>query len=278
MAVDAPSAQAQSAAAVSIVIVPEVPTGATLAALPAGTGQRITIQITNTGTTALTNQQFVVRFAQKPDLISGVNDGAGNVGLVDPNSGAWYHTIAQLTPGVTLTYAVSAFKFCPGRWPIAVRVGDRSSVTLGTWVGPADARCLPDESVSPAPPSYYALTWPPTPSIVPPASSTTSTVLPPGVTTSTVPVVPGATTTTTVVAGGPRPTLINLTLTATTTTTTTTSLAPVTTVKPGRAPTTTIVFCKTVGGNRYCAPKYSIYKDGQKKVVQLPKKATKKKR
>jgi hypothetical protein len=279
MVVAAPTANAQTAAAVSIVIIPEVPTGATLAALPTGTGQRITIQITNTGTAALTNQQFVVRLAQKPDLISAVNDGAGNVGLVDATTGAWYHTIAQLAPGVTLSYAVSAFKFCPGRWPIAVRVGDKSSVTLGTWVGQPDTRCVPDEAVSPAPASYYSLTWPPTPPVVPPAS-TTSTIVP-SATTTTGPTIPGATTPTTVPQGGPKPTLINLTLNATTTTTTTTTLAPATTVKPGRAPTTTIVFCKTVGGTRYCAPKYSVYKEGQKKAIELPtksKKTTKKKK
>lgn len=274
MVVAAPSARAQTASAVSIVIIPEVPAGATLAALPAGTGQRITIQLTNTGAAALTNQQFVVRLAQKPDLISAVNDGVGNVGLVDATTGAWYHTIAQLAPGATLTYAVSAFKFCPGRWPIAVRVGDKSSVTLGTWVGQPDTRCLPDESVSPASASYYSLTWPPSPPVVPPAA-TTSTIVPSPSTTTVAPV-PGATTTTAL--GGPKPTLINLTLNATTTTTTTTTLAPATTVKPGRAPTTTIVFCKTVGGTRYCAPKYSVYKEGQKKAIQLPGKSTKKKK
>lgn len=281
----APAARAQTATALSIVITPEVPAGATISALPTNTGQRIVIQITNTGTTALTNQQFVVRLAQKPDLIGAVNDGVGNVGLVDAASGAWYHTIAQLPQGATLTYSVSAFKFCPGRWPIAVRVGDKLGVVLATWTGQADARCLPDETVIPAPASYYALAWPPAPTIVPPASTTT-TIVPGGVasaTTTTVPTVPtaptfsGPTTSTVVTLGGPKPTLINLTLNASTTTTTTTTITPPTTTsKSGRAPTTTIVFCKTVGGTRYCAPKYSVYKDGQKKAIQLPAKSTKK--
>lgn len=275
----APAARAQTSAALSIVITPEVPAGATVAGLPTNTGQRIVIQITNTGATALTNQQFVVRLAQKPDLIGAVNDGVGNVGLVDAATGAWYHTIAQLPQGATLTYSVSAFKFCPGRWPIAVRVGDKLGVVVATWTGQADARCLADETVTPAPASYYALAWPPAPPTVPPASTTTTTTIVPGPIgpTTTVATVPGATTTTS--PGGPKPTLINLTLNASTTTTTSTTITPPPTTassKSGRAPTTTIVFCKTVGGTRYCAPKYSVYKDGQKKAIQLPAKSTKK--
>ena len=279
MAANPTSSQAQSAAALSIVITLEVPSGSSLSNLPTGTGQRVFIQVTNpTGAVALTNQQFVVRFASKPDVISSVNDGAGAIGLIDPVTGAWYHTIAQLPAGATVTYSLSAFKFCPGRWPIAARVGDKVSVVYASWVGQPDARCGADETVSPAPASYYALAWPTPPGglpIVPPASptstspSTTSTAPAGGSTT-----VPGAVVPTTV-PGAPRPSLINLTLNASTTTTTTTTTS--TTIRPraGSGPTTTLLFCKTVGGKSYCAPKFSIYKPGQKKIVEL-KKTTKK--
>ena len=266
------SSQAQSAAALSIVITPEVPSGASLSNLPTGTGQRVFIQVTNpSGAVALANQQFVVRFASKPDVISSVNDGVGVIGLVDQVSGAWYHTIAQLPPGATVTYSVSAFKFCPGRWPIAARVGDKVSVVFASWVGQADARCGADETVSPAVASFYALAWPSSVGglpIVPPANSTSTTAAPVGASTT----VPGVVAPTTV-PGAPRPSLINLTLSASTTTTTTTS----TTIRPraGAGPTTTVLFCKTVGGKSYCAPKFSVYKPGQKKIVEL-KKTTKK--
>ena len=277
------SSQAQSAAALSIVITPEVPSGASLSTLPTGTGQRVFIQVTNPpGAVALTNQQFVVRFASKPDVISSVNDGVGLIGLIDPVTGAWYHTIAQLPSGATVTYSVSAFKFCPGRWPIAARVGDKLSVVLASWVGQPDARCGADETVSPAPASFYALAWP-SPSgglpIVPPANSTTTTAVVPSGSSTTVPgavvptTVPGAVAPTTV-PGAPRPSLINLTLNASTTTTTTSTTS--TTIRPraGAGPTTTVLFCKTVGGKSYCAPKFSIYKPGQKKIVEI-KKSTK---
>lgn len=270
------SSQAQSAAALSIVITPEVPSGASLSNLPTGTGQRVFIQVTNpSGAVALTNQQFVVRFASKPDVISSVNDGVGAIGLIDQVSGAWYHTIAQLPPGATVTYSVSAFKFCPGRWPIAARVGDKVSVVFASWVGQPDARCGADETVSPAAASFYALAWPSSAGglpIVPPANSTsTSTTAAPVGASTTVPGVVAPTT----VPGAPRPSLINLTLSASTTTTTTTTTS--TTIRPraGAGPTTTLLFCKTVGGKSYCAPKFSVYKPGQKKIVEL-KKTTKK--
>ncbi len=270
------SSQAQSAAALLIVISPEVPSGASLSNLPTGTGQRVFIQVTNpSGAVALTNQQFVVRFASKPDVISSVNDGVGSIGLVDQVSGAWYHTIAQLPPGATVTYSVSAFKFCPGRWPIAARVGDKVSVVFASWVGQPDARCGADETVSPAPASFYALAWPSSAGgipIVPPANSTSTstTVVPVGASTT----VPGVFAPTTV-PGAPRPSLINLTLSATTTTTTTTTTSTTTRPRAGAGPTTTVLFCKTVGGKSYCAPKFSVYKPGQKKIVEL-KKTTKK--
>lgn len=277
------SSQAQSAAALSIVITPEVPSGVSLSTLPTGTGQRVFIQVTNpTGAVALTNQQFVVRFASKPDVISSVNDGVGSIGLIDPVTGAWYHTIAQLPSGTTVTYSVSAFKFCPGRWPIAARVGDKVSVIFASWVGQPDARCGADETLSPAPASFYALAWPSAtggPPIVPPANSALTSTSAPAPTTTASPVgatttVPGAVVPTTVV-GAPRPSLINLTLTASTTTTTTTTTS--TTIRPraGAGPTTTVLFCKTVGGKSYCAPKFSVYKPGQKKIVEI-KKTTKK--
>lgn len=280
-----PAVQAQTAAGVSIVITPEVPAGATISTLATNVGQRILIQVTNGGSVALTNQQFVVRLGQKPDVISGVNDGAGNVGLIDPVTGAWYHTVAQLPPGASVTYAISTLKYCPGRWPIAARLGDRIAISYATWVGAADARCVADETTSPAPAVYYALPWPNGSGGLPVVPPPSSTVL--AATATTVAGVPGATTTTTTVPGavsgattttvvGGRPPLINLTLSATTSTTTT--LPPTTTTvagsktKTGSAPTTTVLFCKTVGSKRYCAPKSSVYKPGQKKVVE--KKAT----
>lgn len=271
-------ANAQTAAALSIVIAPEIPAGATISTLPTNVGQRIFVQITNSGSVALTNQQFVVRLAQKPDLISAVNDGVGNVGLIDPMTGAWYHTIAQLPPGVTATYSISTLKYCPGRWPIAARVGDKVAVTYASWVGPADARCVADETANPVPSAYYALAWPATAGqpIVPPASSTTALGTP---TTTTIALpgatLPGGASVTTTTIAGTKPTLINLTLTATTTTTTIATPSGTSTsgrTKTVSGPTTTILFCKTVGGKRYCAPKYSVYKPGQKKVLE--KKAT----
>ena len=55
------SSQAQSAAALSIVITPEVPSGASLSTLPTGTGQRVFIQVTNPpGAVALTDRKSVV--------------------------------------------------------------------------------------------------------------------------------------------------------------------------------------------------------------------------
>lgn len=270
-------ANGQSTAALSMVIAPEIPAGSTISTLPTNVGQRIFIQITNSGSVALTNQQFVVRVAQKPDLISAVNDGVGNIGLIDPNSGAWYHTIAQLPPGITITYSISTLKYCPGRWPIAARVGDKVAISYASWVGPPDARCVADETTNPVPASYYTLAWPATgaPPIVGSGGST-STIGPQPTTTlagtGAIATIPGATGATTTTIVGPKPTLINLTLTATTTTTTIATPANSVGTKSGSSATTTILFCKTVGGKRYCAPKYSVYKPGQKKVLE--KKAT----
>ena len=286
---------------VSVSITPEVPAGFTTQNLPTQTNQRVIVTVVNSGTAAVLNQQIVVRLGARPDAIVSVSDGIANVGVMDATTGAWYHTIPSIAAGATATYALTWLKICPGRWPLAVRVADKSASISAQWVGPADARCGPDEVTSPQSASFYQLAWPPTAlgattttSLLPGATLAPGATLVPGATTTAVITVPGLTTvpvattvagaTTTTIAGAvttrpggvTQPSLIQLTLSTAASTTTkpasTTTIAKSTTTKPG-----TVILCKTVGGKRYCAPKSSAYKEGQKKSVEVKPKVTKKK-
>lgn len=283
---------------ITVFLAPEIPPGLSSQSLPTALSLRAVVQVANTGTVAALNQQIVMRLGAKPDSITSVNDGTGNVGTIDPTTGAWFHTIPSIAPGTTIIFTASWTKVCPGRWPMAARVGDKGASLFAQWLGVADARCGPDESASPQPASYFQLAWPPT------ASAATTTTLAPGATlpTSTVAATSttalstttrlGATTTALITPVGATPTppvtvatpttlalttstLIQLTLA---TTTTTVPKAPVTRTA-ATTPSGSNVFCKTVGGRRYCGPKSSAYKPGQKKSVEVKgkTKATKKK-
>ena len=290
VAAQALPAVGQAPVPVSVSIAPEVPAGFSTQNLPTQATQRVIVTVVNSGTAAVVNVQIVVRLGNKPDSIIGVSDGLANVGVLDLTSGAWYHTIASIAAGATATFTLSWVKICPGRWPLAVRVADKLASISAQWVGPADPRCGPDELASPQPPSFYQLAWPPTAPV-----ATTTTALAPGATTTALITVPGATTipgvsTTTILGAGStttaattsttklgvtQPSLIQLTLSTSSTTAPkpSTTVPKSTTTKPG-----TVILCKTVGGHRYCAPKSSTYKEGQKKSVEVKPKTTKKKK
>lgn len=300
VAAQALPAVGQAPVPVSVSITPEVPTGFTSQNLPTQTNQRVIVTVVNSGTAAVLNQQIVVRLGAKPDAIVSVSDGIANVGVIDATTGAWYHTMPSIAAGATATYALTWLKICPGRWPLAVRVADKSASISAQWVGPADARCGPDEAANPQPAAFYQLAWPPTalsvttttallpgttlaPGATLAGATTTAVITVPGLTTiPSATTIPGATTTTIVGAvttkpgGVTQPSLIQLTLSTAATTTTkpasTTTIAKSTTTKAG-----TVILCKTVGGKRYCAPKSSAYKEGQKKSVEVKPKVTKKK-
>ena len=193
----------------SLALVMEPVTGNTGISLTAPNAMRTSVVITNETKVPLTNQQMVVRFGVKPDLINSVTDASGPVGLTDATTGAWFHTIAAIQPGERVTYSVNWFKYCPGKWPMAVRVGDRQVSSTVQWSGTSnDSRCPADESTNPQPASFYALSWPssilptvPTGVVVIPSTGATvppSTIAAP-VTTTTIPsitlVVPITTTT-----------------------------------------------------------------------------------
>jgi hypothetical protein len=287
----APPVTPTTAPGASLALVMEAVTGNTGISLTAPNAMRTSVVITNETKSPLTNQQMVVRFGVKPDLINSVIDGSGPVGLFDANTGAWFHTIAAIQPGERLTYSVNWFKYCPGKWPMAVRVGDRQVSSTVQWSGTSiDPRCPADESTNPQPASFYALSWPssvalPTPTgvVVITSPSSTSTT-PPSAQASTV--APSTTTirpTTTQAASPTTATLQSLpgpTTTTTTTSATTSTKLGSTPAFPAKTTTTTIVgipsnrptttlFCKTIGGNKYCGPKSSAYKEGQEKAQEL---------
>ncbi len=287
----------------TLALVMEPITGTTGISLTSPNAMRTTVIITNETKVSLTNQQMVVRFGVKPDQINSVIDSSGPVGLTDPNTGAWFHTVAAIAPGERLAYTVNWFKYCPGKWPMAVRVGERqvsSTVQWSQWPGTSpDARCTPDETTNPQLVSFYALPWPssilPTAPtgvvVVPPAGSSTlaSTIAPTPsslpVTTSTI--LPVTTTTLRPTSGlAPSSTIQSLSGPTSSLATTTTKSVAVTTTRLGspaplttRPPTsivgvpsnrpTTTLFCKTIGGNEYCGPKSSTYKEGQEKAQEL---------
>jgi hypothetical protein len=287
----------------SLALVMEPVTGNTGISLTAPNAMRTSVVITNETKVPLTNQQMVVRFGVKPDFINSVIDSSGPVGLIDATTGAWFHTIAAIQPGERVTYSVNWFKLCPGKWPMAVRVGDRQVSSTVQWSGTSnDSRCPADESTNPQPSSFYALSWPSSISPTTPTTATGVVVIPStvasippssiaipattvatAVTTTSVP--PISTTTalrpsTTLVTSSTIQSLPGPT-TPSATAPTTTRLAGPTTTRAGlpsistttisarsNGPTTTL-FCKTIGGNKYCGPKSSAYKEGQEKAQEL---------
>ena len=291
---------------VTVFLAPEIPPGLSAQSLPTGLSLRAIVQVSNTGTAAAVNQQIVMRLGLKPDSITSVNDGTGNVGTIDPITGAWFHTIPSIAPGTTMIFTASWTKVCPGRWPMAVRVSDKISSLFAQWLGVPDARCAPDESASAQPASYFQLAWPPT------ASAATTTTLAPGATLATTTSIATTTPTTTPTTSSTTPVATTTRLGATTTalivpvgvstappltavapttlpfttstliqltllTTTTAVSKPAVTRSATTSPPGSSVFCKTVGGHRYCGPKSSAYKPGQKKAVEVKGKAKKKK-
>lgn len=277
----------------SLALVMEPVTGNTGISLTAPNAMRTSVVITNETKSPLTNQQMVVRFGVKPDLINSVIDASGPVGLIDANTGAWFHTIAAIQPGERVTYSVNWFKYCPGKWPMAVRVGDRQVSSTVQWSGTSiDPRCPADESTNPQPASFYALSWPstvalPTPTGVvvitsPTSTSSTPPSTPPSTQAPTV--APSTTNTRPTTTQAPLPSTATIQslpgpTTTTTSATTSTKLGSVPTF-PAKTTTTTTVgvlsnrptttlFCKTIGGNKYCGPKSSAYKEGQEKAQEL---------
>ena len=236
-----------------------VQTGSTASSLPIG-GQILQVVVTNSGTTPIANQQIVVRVPVSPAVITQVTEQNLPVGVIDAKSGFWYHTIAQLNVGASLTYIVTWYTPCPGRWGLAARVGDRRTQVSVQLVGTAQTNCSPDEFAQPATASYGELPWPPL------ALALTTTTAP--ITTPTTPVsptLPGSVTSTTTPGAVPPPVV-----------TTTTTTLPVTTTTVKKSTTSTVIVCKTVGGRRYCGAQSSVYKPGQKKVVESKPKTTKK--
>ncbi len=238
-------------------------------------GQLMQVIIQNSGP-ALSATPVVIRFGQAPSVIQNVTESGSAVGVIDQKSGAWYHTIPAIGEGRSITYLINWYSGCAGRWPLAARVGERRVSTVVTYAGQSLQNCPPDESTSPAPPSFYELPWPATP------VTTTTTVSP-----SALPMAPtsvGATTTTiaganpgsstsTVPGSGPVPTA-----STTTTKAVPTTRKPTTTRPRIPKPTTSVeVLCKTVGGRRYCGPKSSAVKKGAPKPREVKPPTTKKK-
>ncbi len=279
----------------SIALVMEPVTGNTGISLTAPNAMRTSVVITNETKVPLTNQQMVVRFGVKPDLVNSVIDASGPVGLIDATTGAWFHTIAAIQPGERVTYSVNWFKYCPGKWPMAVRVGDRQVSSTVQWSGTSsDSRCPADESTNPQPASFYALSWPSSISptgatgvvIIPSTSASTptstiaatsTTVLAAVTTTSLSPLVTTITTlrgsttlvTSTSIQSLPGPSASSASTTSTTKLFGPSIVRPTTTISTRANGPTTTLFCKTVGGNKYCGPKSSAYKAGQEKAQEI---------
>jgi hypothetical protein len=290
----------------------EIPINTTSAGLPTGTSVKATVTVNNPSAVTFTNQSMVLRFGQKPDLILSVDDGTGKVGVMDRETGAWYHTIASIAPNSITTYTVTYAKVCAGRWAFAARVGEKITSQFVQWAGNSDIRCLADETTNPQPPSFYQLPWPP--SVVSPstttttlasgsaviagqtaststststtlASSATSTSRPPSASTSTISVLPtrpGAVST--VVAPVEHPSSTTTTTTMVTTTTTAASRSTVTTTTKAvpyltsRATTTTLLYCRTVAGTRSCGPKPASFKPVKKAQSEVKTTTTKNKK
>ncbi len=242
------------------------------------------VTVANIGTDVLSNVQLVVRIPGPPALVQDVllvptafADSGQRAGVIEDKTGYWYHTIASISPGGTVTFNVNWYTPCPGRWPFAARANQVRVSASFQFTGIQAAGCGPDDVASPTAASWFELPWPPsvsTTSLVP-----SSTSLVPGATNSTI---PGPSTPTV-----PSPTVSTLPPSPTAPGGSTTSVAaptvkPTTTVRPTtrpkvtKPPTTLEIVCKTVAGRRYCGPKSSALKPGQKKPRAVPP-STKKK-
>ena len=114
------------------------PTGATLDSLPLGP-QTAAVVLSNTSATPLTSTQVVVRMPPPPAYILSVTDGINPVGSIDNRSGVWYYTLPIIPANGQASLTVNWQMGCPGRWPLATRVGSVKAARFLTWVGPANA-------------------------------------------------------------------------------------------------------------------------------------------
>jgi hypothetical protein len=253
------------------------------------TGGLITaVTVANIGTDVQSNVQLVVRIPGLPALIQDVlqaatpfADSGTRVGVIEDKTGYWYHTIASVPPGSSVTYNVNWFNVCPGRWPFAARANQVRVSASFQFTGNPTPGCGPDDVAAPTAATWFELPWPPS---VAATTSTTSTTLTPGVTTT----IPGAVTST--IPGAPiatlppAPTAPGASSTVASTSTTvappkpTTTRRPTTKPKITKPPTTLEIVCKTVAGRRYCGPKSSALKPGQKKPRDVKPPTTKKKK
>ena len=163
-----------------------VQNGAAASAVPIG-GQILQVVVSNSGSSPISNQQVVVRVPVPPAVITQVTEQNQPVGVIDPRSGFWYHTIAQLNAGASLTYVVTWFTPCPGRWGLVSRVGDRRTQVSVQLVGTPQPGCPPDEVAQIPTAGFFELPWPPTAQVTPAVTSTTQPALaaPPGATSTT---------------------------------------------------------------------------------------------
>ncbi len=252
------------------------------------------VSVVNTGTEALTNVQLVVRIPGPPAVVQDVVQASApfaesnvRAGVIEDKTGFWYHTIASVPAGGSVSFNVNWYSPCVGRWPFAVRANQVRVSASYQFTGAPFAGCGPDDVASPTAASWFELPWPP--SVVPtssvvPSSSTTTTVF--GATTTSTLV--GATSTTLV--GAPVSTLVpstavtvpstlpSVSSTRPPTTRPTTTRPPSTRPKVTKPPTTLEIVCKTVSGRRYCGPKSSALKPGQKKPREVKPPTTKKKK
>lgn len=276
----APPSRAQTTNAIDIRFVQV--DGNISAPLPTG-GQFTQVIIQNTGP-ALTATPVVIKFASSPSVLQFVTENGANVGVIDKATGSWYHTLPTLGEGRSVTFLVNWYAGCAGKWPLAARVGERRVSTVVQYVGQSFSGCPPDETVSPAPPAYYDLAWPPTPTTVPastlPASSTVagaSTQVPASTVAGASTQVPATT-----IAGAstvPGVSTDSTTTVATTTIPKPTTTRPPTTKATAKRPTTTVeIVCKTISGRRYCGPKSSALKKGQAKPREVKPVTTRKKK
>jgi hypothetical protein len=246
--------------------------------------QTLSVTLTNPSQQSLTNVQVVMRGPASPSAIQLVTEGPlsteNRVGVIDAQTGMWYHTIGQVSQNGSITFTVSWFAACAGRWPFAVRVNDRRTSVSLQFTGTSNVGCGPDEIASPTPVSFFDLPWPP--SIVASTTVTGTTTLPGGTTTSSTSTTAVGVTIPTIPPTGP----VGVeTTTSTSTTRPATSTRPPTTRATTRVtstrkrPTTSVeIVCKTVGGRRYCGPKSSALKPGQKKPRDVTPTTKKKKK
>ena len=251
----APAAVPTTVSPIDIRMTAVLQNGAAASAVPIG-GQILQVVVSNSASSPISNQQVVVRVPVPPAVITQVTEQNQPVGVIDPRSGFWYHTIAQLNAGASLTYVVTWFTPCPGRWGLVSRVGDRRTQVSVQLVGTPQPGCPPDEVAQIPTAGFFELPWPPTAQVTPTVTSTTQPALPATL---------GATSTTSTVGVASVPAVV---IPSTTRPATTTTLR--------KSTTSTVIVCKTVGGRRYCGAQSSIYRPGQKKVVESKPKSTRK--